>query len=178
MPASTCIACCWHVRIIALLLCKAQVGRLREQLAGLGRSQPAAWSGMQAGQDAAQRNHGCLGQIEDAGHASTAQRERLVRSTAVLGRSNERIQHSKQMLAEMEVACRVYLSENCSQTGTTLCTGRQPAMGMQGQGASILESLHGQRATMQRSKDKLQGVDENITASQKILKRMGRWLPF
>ena len=49
---------------------------------------------------------------------------------------------------------------------------------MQGQGASILESLHGQRMTIQLSKDKLQEANENISTSQAILRRMGRWLPF
>ena len=49
---------------------------------------------------------------------------------------------------------------------------------MQAQGASILQDLHGQRETIQRSQQKLHEADENITASQKILRRMGRWLPF
>ena len=46
------------------------------------------------------------------------------------------------------------------------------------QGASILQSLHGQRETIQRSQQKLHEADENISSSQKILRRMGRWLPF
>lgn len=59
-----------------------------------------------------------------------------------------------------------------------LCMADLCATFMQGQGASILESLHSQRASIQRSKDRLQEADENISASQRILKRMGRWLPF
>ena len=70
----------------------------------------------------------------------------------------------------------LYLTEICS-VGCPLCTSK-PVVCMQGQGASILESLHSQRASIQRSKDKLQEADANINASQKILKRMGRWLPF
>ena len=49
---------------------------------------------------------------------------------------------------------------------------------MQAQGAAILQNLHSQRETIQRSQQRLHEADGNISASQKILKRMGRWLPF
>lgn len=49
---------------------------------------------------------------------------------------------------------------------------------MQAQGAAILQNLHSQRETIQRSQQRLHEADDNISASQKILKRMGRWLPF
>lgn len=49
---------------------------------------------------------------------------------------------------------------------------------VQAQGAAILQNLHGQRETIQRSQQRLHEADENISSSQKILRRMGRWLPF
>ena len=49
---------------------------------------------------------------------------------------------------------------------------------LQAQGAAILQNLHSQRETIQRSQQRLHEADDNISASQKILKRMGRWLPF
>lgn len=51
-------------------------------------------------------------------------------------------------------------------------------MRVQSQGAAILQNLHGQRETIQRSQQKLHEADADISSSQKILKRMGRWLPF
>lgn len=51
-------------------------------------------------------------------------------------------------------------------------------MPLQAQGAAILQNLHGQRETIQRSQQKLHEADQNISSSQKILRRMGRWLPF
>jgi len=60
---------------------------------------------------------------------------------------------------------------------TTLVAKYDPFC-VQVQGAAILQSLHGQRETIQRSQQKLHEADENISSSQKILKRMGRWLPF
>lgn len=49
---------------------------------------------------------------------------------------------------------------------------------LQAQGASILESLHSQRQTIQRASGRLQEANESISTSQAILKRMERWLPF
>ncbi len=49
---------------------------------------------------------------------------------------------------------------------------------MQAQGAAILQNLHSQRETIQRAKQTTEEVNANISQSQKILKRMGRWLPF
>jgi hypothetical protein len=51
-------------------------------------------------------------------------------------------------------------------------------MGLQAQGAVILQSLHGQRQTIQRAKQRNEEANANISQSQKILNRMGRWLPF
>jgi hypothetical protein len=48
----------------------------------------------------------------------------------------------------------------------------------QEQGAAILQNLHSQRETIQRSQQRLQEADANISSSQKILNRMSRWLPF
>ena len=48
----------------------------------------------------------------------------------------------------------------------------------QEQGAATLQNLHSQRETIQRSQQRLQEADANISSSQKILNRMSRWLPF
>lgn len=45
-------------------------------------------------------------------------------------------------------------------------------------GASVLEALKAQRGAIQRSHAALQDVDANVSQSQAILKRMGRWWPF
>ena len=62
-----------------------------------------------------------------------------------------------------------------------VCNAVREPMGLslsQAQGASILESLHSQRQTIQRASGRLQEANESISTSQAILKRMGRWLPF
>ena len=45
-------------------------------------------------------------------------------------------------------------------------------------GAGVLEALKTQRGAIQRSQAALQDVDANVSQSQAILKRMGRWWPF
>ncbi len=45
-------------------------------------------------------------------------------------------------------------------------------------GATVLEGLKAQRGAIQRSHAALQDVDANVSHSQAILKRMGRWWPF
>ncbi|CAL5225835.1 g8616 [Coccomyxa viridis] len=102
-------------------------------------------SGLRAGDRAE-----LLGQRADGAlPGSASQRDRLLQSTQKLDKSGERIQQSRQMVADMEA-----------------------------QGAAILQNLHGQRETIQRSQQKLHEADQNISSSQKILRRMGRWLPF
>ncbi|BDA47763.1 probable vesicle transport through interaction with t-SNAREs homolog [Coccomyxa sp. Obi] len=91
-----------------------------------------------------------LGLTSDpARDASAAQRERLLNSTAKLEKTGQRLTESRQMLA-----------------------------GMEEQGAAILQNLHSQRETIQRSQQRLHEADANISQSQTILKRMSRWLPF
>jgi len=42
----------------------------------------------------------------------------------------------------------------------------------------ILKELEAQRGTIQRAQAGTRAVDANVSQSQAILKRMGRWWPF
>jgi len=45
-------------------------------------------------------------------------------------------------------------------------------------GASILESLAAQRATIERSRERLAETDGSLAAGGRALKRMGAWFPW
>ncbi|CAN8273139.1 unnamed protein product [Cochlearia groenlandica] len=83
--------------------------------------------------------------MADTKTASADQRSRLMMSTERLGRTTDRVREGRRTMMETEEI-----------------------------GVSILQDLHGQRESLLRAGDTLNGVDDNVAKSKKILTGMTR----